>query len=295
MLSLSLQDIEEHLHIRERYLSSLEAGDIDSLPSPVQARGMLANYAEFLNLNVDALLLAFADALQKKREAQQTLQANRQPAKELSPNALKLKNFFSLDLFALLVLFLVFAGFVIWGISRIFSANASEVASTDLPEVSDVLLATSVPTYDETTTLEATLAETDGAEGTQVEAATPIFTLAAVNAPIGVVIIPYQNAWVQVTSDGDLVYQGRVLTGNVYDYTAEEKLEILTGSAGALQIYFNDQDMGSLGLVGQVSNLVFTTSGLIQPTPTQTPPVTETPQTTPTPTVTPSPTPTQAD
>jgi hypothetical protein len=72
-------------------------------------------------------------------------------------------------------------------------------------------------------------------------------------------------------------------------------VEILTGNAGALQIFFNDDDIGSVGLIGQVASLIFTENGLILPTPTITPTPTETPLTTPTATMTPSPTSTEAN
>ena len=49
------------------YLQALEAGEFDHLPSSVQARGMLNNYAHFLDLDVDALLLTFAEGLQTQR------------------------------------------------------------------------------------------------------------------------------------------------------------------------------------------------------------------------------------
>ena len=51
---------EAHTHVRKHYLELIEAGAFGELPSPVQARGMLANYAEFLNLDVDAILLYYA-------------------------------------------------------------------------------------------------------------------------------------------------------------------------------------------------------------------------------------------
>jgi len=108
------------------------------------------------------------------------------------------------------------------------------------------------------------------------------------NNPINIVIIPRQRTWVQVTVDGEINFEGRLISGNVYDYSGDDSVEILTGNAGALQIYFNDQDMGSPGLIGQVINLVFTESGLVQPTPTNTPTITETPRATPSPTSTPT-------
>ncbi len=81
-----------------------------------------------------------------------------------------------------------------------------------------------------------------------------------------------------------------MLTGNAYDYSANALIEINTGNAGSLQIYFNDQDIGPIGLIGQVADLVFTENGLVQPTPTATPTVTKTPQATPSPTPTQTPT-----
>ncbi len=87
-------------------------------------------------------------------------------------------------------------------------------------------------------------------------------------------MIPLQNAWVQVTSDDEQVYEGRLLAGNAYDFSATAKLELLTGNAGALQIYFNDSDIGSVGLIGQVRDLLFGETGQILPTPTVTPTIT---------------------
>ena len=51
ILGLSLEDVEKHTHLRLHYLKALEAGDLSAMPSPVQGRGMLHNYGEFLGLD----------------------------------------------------------------------------------------------------------------------------------------------------------------------------------------------------------------------------------------------------
>ncbi|MCB2202466.1 DUF4115 domain-containing protein [bacterium] len=300
ILSLSLEDVEAHIHVRGHYLHAIEEGRFMDLPSPVSARGMLANYAEFLNLDVDSIMLYFAEGLQKRRQENQVQQPTRREARALSPNALRLKNFFSLDLLVIALLFITFAGFVIWGVNRILSADLPTTTGEALPDVADVLLATGTGKPEQTLTPEGTI--TDEAEETEEanEAnppaeETPLFTDLPNNNPINVVVIPLQNAWVQVTADGEEVYVGRLLTGNAYDYSANQNLTLLTGNAGALQVYFNDTDIGSVGLIGQVEELVFNTAGLVQPTPTSTPTITETPQFTPTPSPTPSPTVTEAE
>lgn len=289
LLSLSLDEIEKHLHIRQEYLKAIEAGQFNKLPSPVQAKGMLANYADFLNLDTDQLLLEYAEGLQEKRLMNQAegQPKSHRPAKSLSKTGLRLKNFFSLDLLVILVIFIAFATFVIWGVNRILSDDQTSITSTDIPEVSDILLATGSPTPQST-----------GSESTEVvsstetineEEAVILFTPLPNTNPINLVIIPSQQAWVQITADSEVVFVGRLLPGNAYDYSAEESLEVLTGNAGALQIYFNEEDIGSAGLFGQVVDLIFTINGLVLPTPTNTPTITTTPEITPSPTATPSP------
>ena len=291
LLSLSIEDITEYIHIRKVYLLALETGQFDQLPSPVQAKGMLTNYAEFLNLDTDALLLQFADGYQMKRieKNQLSKQQKRKTAKEISAKQLRLKNFFSLDLLVILVLFIGFAVFVIWGVNRILLGNSSSTNSTQIPEVADILLATGSPTPMLSLTPGLT-DERQGTETTDQDAPTPIFTPILNNNPINILVIPRQLAWVQITTDSELSFEGRLIPGNAYDYSGSDRIEILTGNAGALQIYFNEQDIGSLGLVGQVIDLIFTEDGLILPTPTNTPTITETPKASPTPTLTPSPT-----
>ena len=294
LISLSQEDVESQTHIRSQFLSAIEKGQFDLIPSPVQARGMLANYAAFLSMDVDAILLKYADGLQKRRLETIDISPQKQAAKEISPTRLRLKNFFSLDLLVIAAIFLVFAGFVIWGVNRILSTDNPVASPTDLPDVSDVLLATATPTPDVMETLE----ESQTVEVTEDEGGvenTPIPTSIPNNSAIAIVVIPIQNAWIRVTSDNEVVYKGRVLTGNAYDYYADERLELLTGSAGALQVFFDEQDIGSLGLIGQVSTLVFTPNGLLMPTGTPSPTPTLTPQETATPSITPSPTPTEPE
>ncbi len=80
LLGLSIEDVERHTRLRSHYLKSLESGDLDKLPSPVQGRGMLNNYAIFLGVDPEPLLLRFADGLQARlalRQGRPTVSSNR--------------------------------------------------------------------------------------------------------------------------------------------------------------------------------------------------------------------------
>src|SRR5512138_2221941 len=53
---LTLEKVFEATRIRVQYLKALEADDLSAMPSPVQARGYLRNYAEYLGLDVERVL-----------------------------------------------------------------------------------------------------------------------------------------------------------------------------------------------------------------------------------------------
>ncbi len=53
---LTLEKVFEATRIRVLYVEALEADDLSVLPSPVQARGYLRNYAEFLGLDFEQML-----------------------------------------------------------------------------------------------------------------------------------------------------------------------------------------------------------------------------------------------
>jgi hypothetical protein len=93
----------------------------------------------------------------------------------------------------------------------------------------------------------------------------------------------------RVTVDGELAFEGRVLPGSAYPFAAEERIELVTGNGAGLQVLFNQQNLGLLGLYGEVVQRVFTVQGVLMPTPAVPPTSTPAPTATPTPTPTPTP------
>ena len=126
----------------------------------------------------------------------------------------------------------------------------SERNASDIPGVSDVLLATETPTpalitEDETTVI---IEDQDlNSETPETEDIEPLFTPIASSDPINIILIPRQRLWVQVTVDDKQVFQGRLIPGNAYEYSGQVQIDILTGNIGALQILFNNRDIGSQG------------------------------------------------
>ena len=91
--------------------------------------------------------------------------------------------------------------------------------------------------------------------------------------------------------DNILAYEGRLLPGSVKLFGGELSIEVLTGNAAGVEVIYNQQDLGTLGLYGEVIDRVFTVEGIATPTPTIS--ATPTPSDTPEASITPAPTATQ--
>jgi cytoskeletal protein RodZ len=313
-LGLTLEHVEQQIHVRLHYLQALENGSLENLPSPVQGRGMLNNYAVFLGIEPEPVLLHYAEGLQanlKSRQEAERQKAARAAGKPASPKTGlsrnlpgPLRRFFSWDLWvgAFLIVFLV--GFVAWAGLRISQMQSGQSPTATAPSIVEVLAPdtpTATPSAEiANTTPEPTdLAETSlatatlslaGTETTATEEPTPDLSVAS-SGKIQLYLVARQRAWARITVDGKVELEGRVVPGSAYLFTGEKRIELLTGNGAALQVFLNRQDLGPLGIYGEVVQRVFTPQGMQTPTPaipptptlTPTPPASETPAVTGTP------------
>jgi cytoskeleton protein RodZ len=293
MLSLTLDEIERHTRLRTEIMAALENGNFDELPSPVQTRGMLANYAGFLDLEVDALLLRFADALQARHRERHPVKSSRRRGPTIVPKNLPaFRTFIAGDIVFGVGMVLLLVGFSIWGISRVIALQSEE--STGIqpeatgPSISEALIGTPVATVQSQVTLIP--AEDTPIPSQADEEATVDFPTPAVNANVQINIVALERSFLRVTVDGELAFEGRTIPGNAYPFEGEQSIEVLAGNGSALRVIYNQRDMGLLGGFGQIASFIYTADEILVPTPEVPPTVTNTPFISPTPSITPSPT-----
>jgi len=297
-LSLSIPDVERYTRLRQHYLRAMESGHFDELPSLVQGRGMLSNYATFLNLDAEEILLRYAEGLQQRRLEKLPPATSDVPAAKGAKQASGMRRLMTPDLLIGVSLILILFVFVVWTAARINSIGGGELKAT-LPSVGEVLSETLTATPDA-----GAVSGTETAGGDPNPAATatqglpvagpseaPSPTLAPINSdPLQVYIVARQRAFLRVVIDGQIKFNARVVPGNAYPFSGKQTIELTSGNAAALQVFFNQQDLGTLGGEGDVLRLTFTQSGAVTPTPLPTPTVTPTVGIT----VTPGPSPTVA-
>ena len=291
LISLTLDEIERHTRVRRHNLELIEAGEFDQLPSPVQVRGILSAYTNFLDLDTEAVLLRYADAIQTKRLER----LDQEPSKSTVQKArisipIWLKRFISPDLIFGGSMILLLLALSAWGANRIFSGQYEILLTpTQGPSISDVLLASPV----------ASAVQPQGFPTTLFEEGTPIPTLdSALIVPsdtpeptlpslaVKVTVIVMERTFLRVTVDGEIKQNDRVSPGAALVFDGNSRIEVLTGSGNAVQIIFNETNLGVMGNFGEVIDRIFTVNGIETPTLTPSP----TPSITPKPSVTSRPT-----
>jgi cytoskeletal protein RodZ len=286
-LHLSIADIERFTRLRAYYVTALEESKIEDLPSLVQGRGMLSNYAEFLDLDSEGLMLKFADALQTRRlelASPPSGAAEKRASTPLTKNRgakpPAWRRFLTLDLVLGGGLFLLLIVFVLWGAGRVINLQRQDVQPT-LASISDILMTPNADLTTPTVDLTASVTPMVAVANTQAPAvvventaeATELVVPTLGSAPISVYIVASQRAWMRVTVDTTIAFEGRVVPGNAYPFTGRESIELLTGNGAALQVIYNENDLGTLGIMGEVVEIAFTRDGTVVPTaqPTVTP------------------------
>ncbi len=277
LLSLHLEEVERNTHVKAHYLDALERGAMDDLPSTVQTRGMLSNYATFLDLDVDTLLLRFADALQARHRERNPQKRMRKPGEPIVENLPPMRSFIAGDLIFGVGIVVLLVGFAIWGVSRVLEIQSQREVQPTAPSISDILLATPNPS---SFTATPTFLAVDAFPGE----ATVTVVIPTLNADVSVQVnlIAVERTYMRVIADGQTVFEGRVVPGTAYPFEAVDQIEVLVGSGAAIRIVYNGRDMGLLGSFGQVvsniygANEIITPTGIPSPTATITPTPTKT-------------------
>jgi cytoskeletal protein RodZ len=283
LLSLHFDEVERNTHVKAHYLDALERGALDELPSTVQTRGMLSNYATFLDLDVDALLLRFADALQARHRERNPQKPARTAGQPIIPNMPPVRSFIAGDMIFGVSVAILLVGFAIWGVSRVMTIQSQREVKPTAPSISDVLLASPDPVSSIATPTFLPVESFPGEATVTVEIPTQ-----NVNAQVQLNLVAVERTYMRVIVDGEIAFDGRVVPGNAYPFEAENQIEVLVGSGAAIRTVYNGRDLGLMGTFGQVVNNIYLGTEIITPTalPSPSPTITLTPTNTPPPTAT---------
>jgi cytoskeletal protein RodZ len=292
LLGLSLEEVERAIRIRVHLLEAIERGEMEAFPSPVQARGFLHNYAEFLGLDANAILLQYAEVLQSRRPRLLPETTYKEPGTGPSVRIRSRRpRWLSSDLFIAAMIILVILAVLVWGGNRVVAVLRQRA---ETPQAAlGLLILTSTSTVTETPLQSSLVSDSTLVPATEetLVPTQPLFL--GIADKVNLTVVVEKSAWLRVVVDGEEAFQGRVKEGEVLEFRGDQIVELTTGNGAGIHVFYNGQDHGILGEVGQVIIRLWTLGGALTPTATITRTPTETPRIsdTPSPTTTPPSTP----
>ncbi len=259
-LSLTLEEAERSTRIRAHYLEALEQGELQSIPSQVQARGFLKNYSEYLGLDSAPILQRYSEVIHSQRTL--PLRRARQDEQTTRPSVRVRRRRISADLVIAAVITLAVLAVLIWGFGLVASSLRDQTQAT-----SPFLIPTFTPTAaGETPASEQALlvvAQTPTPPSIEIP---PVLTNA-----LDLRLLIERRSWISVEVDGVVKESRRAAPGELLEFQGEQLIKLTTGNGGGIRVFFRGEDQGLLGELNEIVIRLWVREGAITPTPSATP------------------------
>jgi cytoskeleton protein RodZ len=268
---MSLEDVERATRIRAAFLQALENDDFRHLPPPVYTRGFVRNYAAFLRLDPDQLSQLYDEAIGYRP----------QPVRIAPKEPVRIAGLMTPNVAAIGVVLVVTSIVFVWLYSAFFVTDPGRTARLPTPVIptptalTAVRLPTPTATAPRPALATAPPAATPERAPTAAVAATPSSvspspapartTATPAIAPDGLALklrVVDAPSWVQIRTDGVVVFSGTLPPGSERTFNAKTELFIHAGRSDAVELVLNGVPQGRLGSPGQaVVRKTFTRPG----------------------------------
>jgi len=264
----NLDQVAAETKISLHLLEAIELDRFDHLPGGVFARNFVRQYARALHIDEEEILAAFRQQFEVPAEAEPEPEPAPFPVSRVTPLAAlrdRLGPGNSLSAFAgLVVVILVCAGvYSLWQKARQRPPAPETVAAAPAPKPPAVKPAeTPKPEF-----RPAEVSENGSIRVPVAPAPKPVSVVPAVvggpgeASAVRVAFTPTEPVWVSIKSDGTHIYSGTLEGQQTREFDAAQKMTVLVGNAGGVDIALNGKPVGPIGAKGEIRLLVLTPSG----------------------------------
>ena len=238
---LDLQVLSQTTKIGTRMLQAIEVGDYTKLPGGVFTRSFIKQYALALGLDPASLENELSGLRGESEESGRSGQTGALQQNEPKPSN-------SLISSAAWVLLAVAACIGVYYLLR-----------PEEPKKTAPVIAQSAQKSAPNSGTEPQLpaAESPRVAGNPVSAASP----AIGNGPLQVVLSALEPSWVSISVDGKLKFSGTLQANDRREINAEDRVKVVAGNAGGVEISLNGKNIDALGPKGQVRTVELTRAG----------------------------------
>ncbi len=284
---LTLGEAQEATRINKKFLEALEEGRYVELPTQVHVKGYLRNYARFLDLDPKPLLDRYDfnrdsyDTLQEQQNGEETLDSSAPlPTRkdqvfydpvnmEISGNVQRESG----SPFRIIIILALIASLAL--VANRFipiltgGGDSTEAITSSLEEaVSNITNESPPPTA---VTPDVALIPgagepiTSTSRNVELELPTPTLTRPTLPATLETINLRLditERAWVRVTIDDEVVFQGQAQKGDgPFEWEAQETAKLLSGNAAGVFVTINNIELGKLGGRAEVLDETWTATG----------------------------------
>ena len=219
---LSLKEVSKQIKVREPFLRAVEEDRRDLLPSVTYVKGFLSAYAKYLGLDSNEIILRY-EAESKKEPI---IRSEVLPQKRMLWNPKYLWAIGGMIIVGFIVLYLLLS-----------SSQPPVAPSAPEPEAKKTIAQPSPPPVSERP---SALAE----KGISLD------------------IKAVERTWVAIRIDSQTVREATFQPGESLTYRAAERIELVLGNAGGLDMTFNERQLEKMGKSGEVVTVIFTPQGV---------------------------------
>lgn len=256
----TIDEVANQIFIRPALVAAIEKGDWESLPEPVFVQGFIRRYADYLGLDGQEVARQFEPTpvavlpdpvlassgnvegvvkQQDKHGLKVLSKAESTPSSSTlaPPSKAAPKWNWILGLVGLAAV----VGLIAWLTTRNTPQPSTAASDPDVEASDESASVTDLPDNEATSeapgAIESPATSTDG-------------LTFAVNLE--------SDAWMRVTVDGEVAYEGTLPAGSEETWTGEDEITITAGNSGGVLFSFNGSEEQPLGAPGAVRNLTLT-------------------------------------
>lgn len=260
-LGLDLDQVAERTKIGTRLLQAMEADQFEKLPGGVFTRSFIKQYARVLGLDEEAIGAEYKTVLQKREEFPPAPQGFRSqtdiPSIVAPENGSRIGNLDPRSRSRL-----VSAGWVTAAVgvcvAGYFFMNQQRTPDATVSEHPAPTETASNPTENPTPANTA-----PPVVETRKSASAPAVSSSASTASgaVQVLLKASEDSWLSVTADGRNKFSGVLKANETRQIDANEKVKVIAGNSGGLDISLNGKSIGPIGRAGQKRTVEFTPEG----------------------------------
>jgi cytoskeleton protein RodZ len=286
---LTLSEVQDQTRISAKFLSAMENGQYNLLPTPVHVRGYLRNYARFLSLDPSPLLERYeVGKNSKKKKAPPPAYNGDLPDGPLLPvrddqpffdpvnvelSGRKVSNSASVQRLVLVVALLIALALIANRFIPLLtgSGDGSEAVTNGITNtVNNIINNDGGGSEFETPTPDVSLIPGAGEPITStnrnvIDIPTATATRPSLPATLDVIRLRLditERSWMRVTVDGEVVFEGLARRGDEpYQWEGQQSVTLLTGNGNGIFVTINETELGKLGGRGEVVEETWTTTG----------------------------------